>query len=548
MARRSILFSTLLSVERAAVRSHRAAVRAQAQAQARAHRNAVQAQKDYEHARLAGEKERKRLYLAMRSSEVDLRNASLEEQVSDLRSLLSAALGVDPHYDLRRLEAHPKLPDFAPGKLAVAEVAPNLESYLPKALSRLQAIVPGSKRRHAEATEVANRRYGEDLERHGARERDRESMLATKRTEHETQVSAILAVAAARNRDVATLCAKLAEGDPEAVSTYFHLVLESSHYPETFPRRVELGYLRENKELVVELELPPFSAVPMAGGYKYVKTKDEIVENPRPMTQRKSIYGNVIAQIALRTLREVFASDRDNLISIAVVNGYISTVDPSVGREVRPCVITLRATRDHFATIDLKRIEPQACLKGLNASVSKSPTELAPVRPVLALDRNDPRFITEADALSDLDQRPNLMELSPSEFESLITNLFTKIGLETRQTQASRDGGVDCVAFDPRPIFGGKVVIQAKRYRNTVPVSAIRDLFGTVQNEGASKGILVTTSGFGTATFEFAEGKPLELLSGSHLLHLLAEHAGIEAKIEVPDSWKDAVPDSPGEV
>jgi restriction system protein len=156
----------------------------------------------------------------------------------------------------------------------------------------------------------------------------------------------------------------------------------------------------------------------------------------------------------------------------------------------------------------------------------------------------DPRFIEEIDVLSGLDQRPNLMELTPSEFESLITNLFQKMGLETRQTQASRDGGVDCVAYDPRPIFGGKVVIQAKRYKNTVGVSAVRDLFGTMQNEGASKGILVTTSGYGTASHDFANGKPLELLSGSHLLYLLKEHAGIDAKIEMPDNWKDPLPDA----
>lgn len=120
------------------------------------------------------------------------------------------------------------------------------------------------------------------------------------------------------------------------------------------------------------------------------------------------------------------------------------------------------------------------------------------------------------------------------------------MGLETRLTQASRDGGVDCVAYDPRPIFGGKVVIQAKRYKNTVGVSAVRDLFGTVQNEDASKGILVTTSGYGKAAFDFAEGKPLELLSGSHLLYLLEEHAGIQAKIEVPAGWKDPQPDADG--
>jgi Restriction endonuclease len=98
--------------------------------------------------------------------------------------------------------------------------------------------------------------------------------------------------------------------------------------------------------------------------------------------------------------------------------------------------------------------------------------------------------------------------------------VFAKMGLETRMTQASRDGGVDCVAFDNRAIFGGKVIIQAKRYKTTVPVSAVRDLFGTVHNEGASKGILVTTSGYGKASFEFAKDKPLELLSGTNLLYL----------------------------
>jgi len=67
----------------------------------------------------------------------------------------------------------------------------------------------------------------------------------------------------------------------------------------------------------------------------------------------------------------------------------------------------------------------------------------------------------------------------------------------------------------------------------------VRDLFGTVHNEGATKGILVTTSGFGPASFEFAAGKPLQLISGGELLYLLAEHAGIEAKIQPPKDWKD---------
>lgn len=157
--------------------------------------------------------------------------------------------------------------------------------------------------------------------------------------------------------------------------------------------------------------------------------------------------------------------------------------------------------------LDLAQVDPVECLKGLSGSISRSPAE------------------------SD--------GLTPKEFESLITNLFEKMGLETRLTQASRDGGVDCVAYDSRPIFGGKVVIQAKRYKNTVGVNAVRDLYGTMQNEGATKGILVTTSGYGQASHDFANGKPLELIDGGNLLYLLHEHTNVDAKIEPPDGWKD---------
>jgi restriction system protein len=220
----------------------------------------------------------------------------------------------------------------------------------------------------------------------------------------------------------------------------------------------------------------------------------------------------------------------------------LETLNPATGNEVKVCLVSVRATRDMFCNLKLFNVDPIACLRSLKASVSRKPDELVPVKPILELNMTDPRFIDSADVLSTLDQRPNLMELSPSEFEALITNLFATMGLDTRLTQPSRDGGVDCVAYDPRPIFGGKVVIQAKRYKNTVGVIAVRDLFGTVQNEGASKGILVTTSGYGKAAFEFALGKPLELLDGNNLLYLLSEHAGIEAKIVVPSGWVDAAP------
>ena len=68
-------------------------------------------------------------------------------------------------------------------------------------------------------------------------------------------------------------------------------------------------------------------------------------------------------------------------------------------------------------------------------------------------------------------------------------------------------------------------------------MSVVRDLYGTVLNEGATKGILVTTSDYGPDAYAFAKGKPLTLLNGSNLLHLLEKH-GHRAMIDLKAAKK----------
>src|SRR4051794_14892454 len=114
------------------------------------------------------------------------------------------------------------------------------------------------------------------------------------------------------------------------------------------------------------------------------------------------------------------------------------------------------------------------------------------------------------------------------DFEHLVRELFQHefgaSGATVEVTRASRDRGVDAIVFDPDPIRGGKLVIQAKRYTLPVDVAAVRELYGTVVNEGALKGVLVTTSTFGPDAYTFAKDKPLSLISGPELLGLLEKH------------------------
>lgn len=119
----------------------------------------------------------------------------------------------------------------------------------------------------------------------------------------------------------------------------------------------------------------------------------------------------------------------------------------------------------------------------------------------------------------------------------LFERVFASNGATVSVTQASRDQGVDAIINDPDPIKGGKIVIQAKRYVNTVDVSAVRDLWGTVSHEGAMKGLLVTTSQFGPDSYAFSKDKPLTLINGSELLYLL-EQNGYKFRIDLEEARK----------
>lgn len=70
-------------------------------------------------------------------------------------------------------------------------------------------------------------------------------------------------------------------------------------------------------------------------------------------------------------------------------------------------------------------------------------------------------------------------------------------------------------------------------------MSAARDLYGTMQNERANKGILITTSHYTSAAREFAKDLPLQLIDGAGLLSLLETEAGVVAKIDFPEGWAD---------
>ncbi len=225
----------------------------------------------------------------------------------------------------------------------------------------------------------------------------------------------------------------------------------------------------------------------------------------RPATDReiRSSQELLVHALSLRIIHEIFATPEMKNVALVGVNMRLAYTNRQNGQTMNYIIGSLAATREEFSGINIAEVDPKLCFRSLKGVATPSFQDLSPVRPLLTFDRFDKRIVESRAIVDELSNETNLAAMDLEDFEHVFRELFSKMfsarseAAEVHVTRASRDYGVDAIIHDPDPIHGGKFVIQAKRYVNTVDVAAVRDLFGTVQNEGANRGYLVTTSSFG---------------------------------------------------
>ena len=327
--------------------------------------------------------------------------------------------------------------------------------------------------------------------------------------------------------------------DSRPIEEHAELVLNASAYPDWMGVDFDLGFNVDTKTIVVDYRLPMEESMPTVKSVTYVQSRDEQKQSHISARKKNALYESVLYQLALRTIHELYEADEISAFDAVVFNGWVDSVDPATGQRGESCIMSVQARRDEFLGLNLAEIEPQACYRALKGVSAAKLATLTPVQPILKLDTGDRRFVESRDMAQDLSAESNLATTDWENFEHLVREVFEQEfvseGGEVKVTQASRDGGVDAIAFDPAPIRGGKYVIQAKRYTRTVGVAAVRDLYGTVVHEGADRGILVTTSDYGADSVSFAKDKPLTLINGAQLLSLLEKH-GHRARIDLKEA------------
>ena len=260
---------------------------------------------------------------------------------------------------------------------------------------------------------------------------------------------------------------------------------------------------------------------------------DIVVRRPdskRPPAKRDTDHflRRIIPAIALYIAQHAAKNDIRADVDIVVVNAWSRYFEKKTGKIKDAFVAALKVPKPKILEIDINKADALEAFRALDGTFAYSPEEIVPIDPQIRLDKEDKRFVEGREVLSGLAQGQNLATMDWQDFEHLIRELLSKKyareGTEVKITRASRDQGVDAVIFDPDPLRGGKYVVQAKRYSNVVELSAVRDMWGTVMSEGASRGLLVTTSWFGRDAYEWTANKPITLIDGPNLLALLTKH------------------------
>jgi restriction system protein len=480
------------------------------------------------------ERQRRQQYVEGRKAEAERIDTDLVARVSQLQSFLVDGLKATANLTLSQLRRVATVPALRLGNLDSPLPAPEWGNFAPPA--------PGFWRRSlaqsavAEELSRAREAFSAASAAHAAAEVERIRMIKSKRAEHLARVERENAEVNQYNAKLDALARQVADRNKDAVETYLLTMIGQAPLPSDFPREWKVAFDPKSEHAVLEIELPGPDCVPSIKGVRYIPARDEISEIARPPREKDNLYRGVIAQLSLLVLRTLLNSDA-NLRQISL-NGRVRHVNPATGHEERPHIISVVVGREQFESLVLDRVKPEDCLRHLRALVSPHPSELEGVAPLVEFDKSRLAFIKGLEVISGLDARPDLMAMSPTEFEHLIRELLEADpsieSVESLTTRQSNDGGVDGVVYIKQPFGRSMTVVQVKQYarnRNLGPAH-IRELIGAMHEVKSGNGLLVTTSDFTViARANAAEFGRISLIDGNNLVYMIKNLLGTDVLI-----------------
>ena len=108
-------------------------------------------------------------------------------------------------------------------------------------------------------------------------------------------------------------------------------------------------------------------------------------------------------------------------------------------------------------------------------------------------------------------------DLNGYQFEKEVATVFVANNYTAQVTSKSCDGGVDIILQKNSQT----IYVQCKAYKSKIGVAVVRELYGVMQSDGVSQGIIATLEGFTSGAINFAKDKNIELITAYDLMGMI---------------------------
>lgn len=316
----------------------------------------------------------------LKKLEADERTAEAERARAALTSILINTVRAAPEPDWSPLYDTSEFGEAAPVApvMPAMEAAPQKSAFKRAPLTLAILINPRAMRRRKDAADNKFKTAYEGWE-YLKRWRENEHGKAMKlfrsaKSEWETRNAAFLETQAKANARLDALREGYAKGEPDSVIGQADLTLLGLDRPANFPCFWTMRYAQGTLE--IDYDLPSMAQVPVVKAVKYAPSRDVFETIALGESERERLYGEAVFQTTLAVLAALFAADTAGVIRAIALRGLVNFVDAAGTHPGRACTLAVTAEKIAFAGLDLASLDPQSCLKALNASISAKLTAM----------------------------------------------------------------------------------------------------------------------------------------------------------------------------
>jgi len=340
--------------------------------QKRRERFALQQQKLREKNQKVVAKEQKAAYVQSRINTVAKENAELGDLINQQKNVLTNR-NKYAAFDIEKLKEKYIQPEFLiPSELRGLPEKPTLQQFMPKPLPLFFRLFAGKRKAHDE-----NIRNGEQIYQKALTDYEIKIIERTEKIEVERQKFVLKCndeqnIINDRNKQIDEVVKGYKRGIEENVCTYLEAGLENLALPDGCLDFFEVEFNSPSKELFVECLFPSDDIIPTVEAYVYKKTTDEIGEKLRKQNEIKELHQNLIFNVTLRILYEIYTIDIARAVDNVVFNGFIEINEAEPMKKIKQYIIGIKTNRNQFLSINLDKINNRICVRDLSVNKMQS--------------------------------------------------------------------------------------------------------------------------------------------------------------------------------